>query len=195
MNSPNLKKRRIKVSLIIIISVSMLCVVSYQLFRYQCLWLNCAPNRDFTLYDLGIPPAFFPPNKLFSMRSDRDSSIEEAVGGVRGIATYILRRFATQKQASNRFVNMAKSNLFSDPPKNIEELSDILDYQSLIADDFLVECGYFVNDFRCVMRARYQEYYIEFHGSLDEDEMTKENFLGVMMFIDSKMDELLSDKD
>jgi hypothetical protein len=122
-------------------------------------------------------------------------AVEELIGGVPGIASYGLKKYATQNQASNTFDLWTRSNKFTEPPKNIEELSDILDYQSLIADDFLVECGYAINDFRCEMTARYQEYYFEFRGSLDEDKMTKENFLGVMMFIDSLMDELLGDKD
>lgn len=196
MSSQNPKKRWIKSTLIVLFSVAMLCVVCYQLFTYNCLWLNCAPKRDFTLWDLGIPPAFFPPHTLFSMSPGEDDIFaEELYGGVHGIATYMLKRYATQNQASNWFVMMARSNEFTDPPKNIEELSDILDYQSLIADDFLVECGYSLSDFRCIVRARYQEYFIFFSGSLDEDKMTKENFLGVMMFIDFKMDELLGDKD
>jgi hypothetical protein len=42
--------------------VFFICLISYQLVVNNCLWWNCAPDRDFTVYDLNLPDELFPPN-------------------------------------------------------------------------------------------------------------------------------------
>jgi hypothetical protein len=192
------KKRLVKVSIVVFVIFS-LCASCYQLFANNCLWWNCAPERDFTVYDLNLPDEYFPKDAYIQdLHEDRsDFGPREAAVLTNhwssGVAIYLVQRFATDSQASTRVANQVNIKVIKNVMEHQGQYSMILDYKSEYADEYYVECGYTgTNDFRCRLDARYQEFYIYFSGSLGEGEMSKEDFLGVMTYIDERINTLLS---
>jgi hypothetical protein len=172
--------------------------MAYQLFMNKCLWWSCAPNRDFTVFDLNLPAEFFPnATETPLLKQDRGiiDAIEEARGAsnwVGGGAVYIVYRFATESQAERWFQLRAKKNFFTDQLENTNVMySDVLIYQSQVADTYIVQCGYVVDRTSCIYLAQYKEYYIFFNGYISETGLSVKNYLGVLNFIDNKMLELL----
>jgi hypothetical protein len=181
--------------LILLLTVSV-CITSYQLLVNRCLWWNCAPERDFTLFDLNLPSEIFPlGSDIRELQPDRDyPSIEEAATTNRwetGDSIYILRRFPSSQQAVQRFNSRTERNIFTQPELGGENTQVIKEFQSSIANYFKLECGYFFNDFRCVYWACYEEYYIYFSASVGETDLEPETFFEAITYIDSRMGELL----
>lgn len=196
--SDDSKGRSITVVIVSLLSVLVICAVIYQLFVYKCIWWDCAPSRDFSVYDLNLPKEFFPRNsEINPLHPDRGvvTAVDEVITTNRwdsGKAIYNVLRFATEGQATKWYEKEMALVLFTDPLEGLDHFSGILDYRSDIADEYYIGCGYMVYDVRCVFRVRYHEYYILFISSVDNDGMTPDNFLKVMKYIDNKMDELLA---
>lgn len=188
--------------LVMIISITLIviasaCLTGYQLFMNKCFWWDCAPKRDFTVFDLNLPSDFFPnASEVPLLKPDRGNitAIEEAIG-VRywsgGGAVYIVNRFATENQAMQEFMSRSRREFFTSQLENVNVYRDILTYQSDVANTYNIKCGYDIGRTSCIFIARYQEYYIFFNGYLSESGLSKEKFLGVLGFIDSRMNELL----
>jgi hypothetical protein len=174
------------------------CIISYQFFTYKCLWLNCAPARDFTVYELELPVDLFPKGaEIYPLKQDRGviAAVEEAIGGGRwedgGGYVYITYKFATRSRAENWFDADKKDHLFTMPLDNPEQFNEIVTYQSPIADEYDVACGYILELTSCITRARYQEFYILFNGYVTNSGMTQQDYLSILMYIDQRMLELL----
>ena len=188
-----ISKNWIGVLLFIIIAFT----VPYQLFTKNCVLWNCPPKRDFTIFDLDIPSHFYPKgSEIIALVPDRSPAIEQALGGARwkgGTALYLPKKFGTNNLASKWFNNQIKLDLLKQNPDLSEEISvkNILNFQSGFADESLTKCGYIQNDFSCAYFSRYQEYYIYFNASIDEEKMSAENFINVLEYIDSMMMNLL----
>ena len=200
METRFLKRKPILITLFVVLFILFICALPYQLIVNKCLWWNCAPERDFTLYDLTIPNDIFPSRaKVIPLRNHRDDrdliSVEEVVGGAtwqEGGVTYISSRFATNNSASNRFNEELDIYTFrGDLEAELEDYSEFLSYNSEVADEFKQSCGFVLNDFRCITWARYQEFYIHIVSSIGENEMTEEGLLAMVIFLDEKMENLL----
>lgn len=179
--------------------VFFICLISYQLVAYNCLWWNCAPTRAFTVYDLNLPDEFFPPNaQVYGLQYDRGTPGIESASTANywdgGLALYGVMRFATLDQATKQFEYDANLDIFTRSLSSSESYSEILEFHSRIADSSQVKCGYVIEDIRCVFIARYEEYTIFFSGSIGEKEMTTTDFIGVMTYRENKMKELLRQK-
>ncbi|MCA9945298.1 MAG: hypothetical protein KC449_17560, partial [Anaerolineales bacterium] len=99
--------------------------------------------------------------------------------GGNGLATYKVWRFRKESEASRAFSAESRQSIF------VENAS--LFYQSSIAGEFSVGCGYLQGfGYRCNMTARYEEYVVNFHSVIDQ-EMTHEMFNEVIIFIDEQM--------
>jgi hypothetical protein len=197
-----IKRGLVAILLILIILVLLVCIVSYQLVTNKCLWWHCVPDRDFNIYELEIPEWLYPEGADYSpLVNTRDfPSIEEAIGGASwdgGNAGYSLRRFATITQAHQRFLNQYRVDLI--PRNPLEEhdniYHEIYDYQSSVADEFWIGCGYFVEfQIKCSYLARFEEYFIHFSAYMSENYMTQKDFIEIIVYIDAMMDEKLMSK-
>lgn len=188
-------KARILVLLGVFAAGSLVC---YQLFTYKCWWWECAQSRDFNIYDLALPETFFPPSaNVYPLHEERGiiNAIDEGLFAADwngGGATYKILRFATEKQASEWYKTEVSLGLFTGELTETKEYSPILNFKSNVAKEFMTNCGYVLKDIRCMYWARYQEFFIFFSGSIGETEMSNENFIGVMNYLDARMDELLN---
>ncbi len=183
-------------SVLLVVATLLACVFIYKLVILGCFWWECAPSRSFSVYDLDLPDIYFPVSaEIHPLRPDRiDSSIEEAVTAnywKKGLAIYSVQRFATKAKASSWYAREVGGYAFTSELRNTDQLSAIREYRSTFADEYSVKCGYILEDLRCIFAARYQEYYIFFSGSIGDDEMTQDNFIGVMKYLDERMQKLL----
>jgi len=192
-------KLLVKKNWLIIVStlvVFTICALPVQLLINNCFWWECAPERDFTIYDLNIPDKFFPPTATINpLHPDRqDVSVEEAITTnywENGRAIYSVLRFSTVSKAKKWYHFEMESFSFPEQLENPEKYSEILGYKSIVADDYATICGYIGSNFHCVYGARYQEFYIFFNGSIGDGGMSVMDFIGVLSFIDAKMQKLL----
>lgn len=172
------------------------CSATYQILIHKCIWWQCAPTRDFTIYDLNLPDHFFPSNAQVSpLHPDRQEvSVDEAATTnywENGRAVYSVLRFSTIKKAERWFDFEVNSFEFTKELDDITAYKRVLEYRSKVADEHAVFCGYVSSDIQCDFGARYQEFYVFFSGSMGSGEMSVDDFLGVMDFVDTKMQELL----
>lgn len=190
-----------RTAFIILITITILCHLAYQFLVKRCVWWECPPNRDFSVFDLNLPDEFFPPGAdIHPLQPDRvEDAIEEAVTTnywEDGLAIYSVLRFPTRQKASEWHHFELKIYKFDRQLENPQLYSTILNYQSDVADEYIAKCGYVISkDLRCVFWARYQEYHIFFSGSMEDGEivgMTQENYLDLMEYIDNRMDVLLN---
>jgi hypothetical protein len=171
------------------------CILTYQVFAHDCLWWECAPKRNFTVYDLNLPRKYFPLDAdIHDLHFLRGDNVSVEVASTtnywkNGSAIYIVRRFATINKAIKNYEYDSQLSFMEQPTSN--EYDDIVLYSSKLADDNVVRCGYVQGDPRCVYVARYEEYTIFFSASMGDEEMTGSNFLGVLEFIDEKITRLL----
>lgn len=173
------------------------CSVAYQLIFHDCLWWECAPKRSFTIFDLNLPREFFPSNaEIHDLRLLRGDNVAiEAASTTnywdKGIANYIVRRFATEAKAIQHYSFDVQVE-FTKQPNESSNYSELVTYQGLNANSSSTQCGYIVNDFRCIYIARYEEFAIFFSGSIGDGEMSKDDFLRAIMFIDGTIGNLLA---
>ncbi len=196
MITTKLKKPIVVISITLIIAFSMLCLFGNQLLFQGCLWWECAPKRSFTVFDLNLSKDFFSSNAeihdLHLLRGDNVAVEAASTTNFwdNGSAIYIVRRFATEAQAIQHY-NFDVQVKFTKRPNNNAEYSDIVTYQSKNANSSSTQCGYVINDFRCIYVARYREFTIFFNSSIGENEMAKDDFLGAIMSIDDTIGNLL----
>jgi hypothetical protein len=193
MYKPFSRQSAIILGIIFIVAVFGSCLVAYQLFFHDCLWWECAPRRNFTVLDLNLPGGFFPADAeihdLHYLRED-NVSIEAASTTnywKNGVAIYIVRRFATESKARQDY-DLNVPYKFTGPSN---ESSKLTTYESKNADSSSIQCGYLLTDFRCIYVGRYQEFTVFFSGSIGENEMTQDDFIGAIDYIDHKMMTLL----
>ncbi len=142
---------------------------------------------------MNLPPDLFPSeadiHDLDFLRGD-NVSIESASTTnywENGVAIYIVRRFATDEQALRHYDFDAQVKF----TRRSNENSNVVNYKSIEANNSSTQCGYVLNDFRCIYIARYEEFTIFFSGSIGENEMSKHDFLQVIMYIDDRIKSLL----
>ena len=170
---------------------------TYQLIVKKCVWWTCAPVRSFTVYDLSLPNEFFPgDNGMSPLYPDR--GIIEAVEEVRstaswkgGGAIYKVLRFGTEKQATEWYSVEVGLDLFTDSPINLPDFSGLTLYKNSVPDESKVNCGFVLEDFRCVYWARYHEFFIFFSSSIDNDELRTDDFIQILDYINERVESLL----
>jgi hypothetical protein len=192
----NIFSRVVRIVVVLLtVSIFITCILSSQLFLHQCLWWECAPDRNFSVLDLNLPENLFPPTaEIFELHPLRGDNVSIEAASITnywdgGTAIYIVRRFSTDERAQKHY-NFDTQFKFTESNDEYVELNE---YDSDNASDATVQCGYVINDFRCIYVARYAEYTIFFSGSIGENEMTKENFLDVIAYIDGKLESLLKE--
>ena len=168
-----------------------------QLFVAKCLWLNCAPKREFTVFDLNIPNTLFPPGSPPStLLPDRGTieAVQEArdvtLWETNGEAVYLVKKFATLDQSKDWFRDNENIYSYTEVLQTSSQVNIILTHKPLYADDFSILCGYLINHLNCSFQARYEEFYILFRSSISDD-MTAGDYLEVLEYLDSRMADLL----
>lgn len=185
-------KRQSLIILLVLLSILLACLGTYQLIFHGCLWWNCAPTRDFGVLDLNLPDYLFTPDtKIEKLRWLRnDISVDPAIAYIRwanGDANYSIRRFPTTDQASRDYEFQIKSNMFTEVPMAADQVQDILDYVSEVADKSNIQCGYVLQDFRCIYTAQYQEFVINFNSTIELNGMPNIRYLDILKYIDNMM--------
>ena len=168
----------------------MICLVStYHLLGYGCFWWECAPERNFTIYDIVFPMEFFPPGSPEPVMVRSKGIVgakEEAFGGVSGIARYEFVRFTTFRKAKTWYQTRLEHNIFTSTLEDPEEYVRIFSYQSKYADEYFIDCGYVFDDLQCLYKARYGEYFVYFNGSVGDEKLTKDAYLEILDHIDER---------
>lgn len=149
------------------------------------------------MYDLSLPNSLFPnETQMSSLMPDR--GIIEAVEEARstgiwrgGGAIYRILRFSTEKQASEWYSIEARLDIFTQPLANPPEYSRIMLYKSNIPDQSQISCGFVLDDFRCVYLAQYQEFFLFFSSSIDNEIMQQDDFLDILNHVNSRVQELI----
>mgnify|MGYP000890519234 CR=1 FL=1 len=182
---------------VLLLIIIDLFVIICQLLSKNCLWWDCAPKRDFSINELDLPIIFFPEDSQTRNLhySYDDVSYEKAAisqtSWNKGESIYIVR-FYTSENLAIKSYNYSSKYKFTSELEDLSSYKEILDYQSDFADLSVITCGFVASDCRCVYIARYQEFVILFSGTVGEKGMTQDNFIGVIDFIDNKMETLLS---
>ncbi len=186
----------LSVTLVIsVIGCFLMGVVIYHLLGYGCYWWECAPKRSFTVFDVALPARLLPAgSEELTLYPDRGTvgATEEAHGVSTGIAICGVMRFATIEKASRYYEARTANNLFTAPLDDRSPFSQVLEYRSKIADQYSTDCGYVIASPRCIFSARYQEYYVYFSGLMGDGKMTPTAFVMVPEYLDTRMQELLS---
>jgi hypothetical protein len=172
------------------------CVVisafSIQLILYDCLWWECAPERNFRIVDLEIPSSLFPDgaivNHVYPL-SDEHETIEDGTQPVywnngNGNAGYTIYRYPTVKKAIDEF-EFNKHGMVNTGKGDVWELPAELTFSSTVANTVYIACGY-SSVKRCAMVGRYQEYVVFFIAVMD-DKMTYSKFENIVVYIDKQM--------
>lgn len=124
-------------------------VVIYHSLGYGCYWWECAPKRNFTVYDLALPKDLLPPDAeqlvLYPVR-DIIGATESVHGVSSGVAIYEVFRFATIKKASEWYQARISDDLFTSTLEDRSKFSRVFDYRSEIADEYFVDCGYVIGE-------------------------------------------------
>lgn len=153
------------------------------------------PQRNFTVFDLNLPKAYFPLgadiHDLHPLRGDGVSVEAASTTNYwdNGLAIYIVRRFATTSRAIRHYEYDTQFNFTRQSVDT--DYASINSYSSNLADTSVVQCGYIQDDFRCIYVARYEEFTVFFSGSIGDNEMTEQDFLRVLTYIDDKTASLL----
>ncbi len=167
-------------------------VFGCQYFLHDCLWWDCAPERDFHVLELELPSSLFPEEfqiTPFDRSSEGNGEIERASQSVfwdngNRLAGYDVNRYSSIKEAIHVFDSDYKQMLDSET-KNAWIRPKELTYTSSTADQFQVSCGDWSGR-RCGMLARYQEYEIFFSATMD-DKMTYADFEKIVVYIDKQI--------
>lgn len=193
MNNHNIKSifyMSILISLSVISACIVLSIATYHALGYGCYWWDCAPKRNFSIYDLYLPKELIqssPTDLLLYPGRGTVGATDEAHGASLNTAIYSVTRFATIEKAKNWYKNRVDEGFFTDLLQDQESFYTALTYQSTVADEYYIGCGYVISDLRCVYEARYEEYVFFFSGSIREGLMTQTEFTNVISYIDGKM--------
>lgn len=190
------KTRNLFFGLVLFLAM-LFCVATYQKFLHDCFWWECAPERSFSLHDLNLPDYLFELNaNTEKLRySKNDLAVDAAIAFIQwdnGTASYSVRRFSSNANAISEYDFQTRSNIFTAPINITSEVLDILNYRSPTANESNVQCGYVINDLRCLFIARYQEFTITFNSTIETNGMSNEDYLHILQFIDNNMDQLIN---
>ncbi len=194
-------RKRYLLPILAITFLMITCITMFQIFTRGCLWWDCAPARSFQVSALNLPAEFFPVNAMVNQLypiSEKEGAVE-AMGatnywnGTDGLSVYSILKYSTERQASERFEYYFEFFFVENLPAPLEQLPQIR-YHSEKADEYFVACGDVEFNswitFRCGLVARYEEFFVFFNSVLDDD-MAIQDFEEIIIYIDSKMEELL----
>lgn len=192
-----MKKKLLWIAVFVLIALAS-CSVSYQVLIKKCLWWSCAPERNFSISEFEIPQDYYPANAQVPhlYTDDLNSSVEAASKTVywsEGLSIYSIRRFATVDHAIEAYNHDFDSSLLDYPKESHEQYSVVLNHKSEFSDDEHITCLSVNGDARCVWLARYHEYQVFFSASMGENEMTTDNFVKVLTYIDRRFQELIDE--
>jgi hypothetical protein len=192
------KTIQISVTSLIAIGICLLsCVVAGQLIWNGCIWWECPPSRSFDVLDLGLPSDLFPikaiPQPIHLSDDDdpttRRSSFQSfSWDNGNGMAIYSVDTYASNRSAAKNF-ELHKNSFFSDwgEANIVWSQPEELTYISPLADEFFVACGTLIlNDYRCGIIARYEEFVVFFNETIYED-VSYEDFQSIVIFIDEQI--------
>ena len=190
-------KIKIEYLFLVLTLIVIVCTSSYQFLINGCLWWECLPSRDFSVFDLNLPHYLFPDDaEIEDLHRVRNDLAEDPVIALahweEGAASYSIRSFSTFSKAIEEYQFQVDSNIFTGSLESREKVLNILEYRSKLADESKVRCGYVLSDFRCLYIARYQEYVIVFSSTIEPDGMPVNKYLDVLSFIDEKINSLFS---
>jgi hypothetical protein len=171
--------------------------LTIQLLLHDCLWWECAPQRNFQIKELELPATLFQDgtivNAIYPM-SDEFETIEDGMqsiywGSGNGSAGYNIFRYSTRGKAKDGF-KFYKHMLVEPSEGEVWNLSVDLTFSSPTADELYIGC---IHVFRkeCAMVARYQEYVVDFRSSIDT-KMTYAGFETILKYIDQQISEKIS---
>jgi hypothetical protein len=175
--------------------LGLCCFGSFQLVFKRCIFWTCAPGRDFTVLDLGIPSGYFPEGSQVGQMgylSELDVAVENGHMDVfwyqgKGAAHYTVWRFGTEWQARS-FIG---SLMEMDQEFGLTTCADVSDID-VKADEHSLTCGWDrFGGYRADLNAKYDEYVISLNVVID-DRMSLEQFQQIVVFIDNQMKEKLS---
>jgi hypothetical protein len=194
--SKYVSRPEVVISLLSIAIILVFCLITSQLFFYECLW-DCPPKRSFRELDLNLPNSLFPNGaKIYTLHYLRDDTGRDpAVASSSwdgGNSSYTVLKSATKAKASQRYNLDTRHNFFTRMLDGTEQYSDVIGYTSKVADESSIKCGYLSDDLRCIFIARYEEFNILFASSMGNKVMTNEDFLNVARYIDARMATLLN---
>jgi hypothetical protein len=179
----------------------LLIVSSCALFAFWltrgCLFFDCPPKRDFTVFDMNIPKGYLPEDQSIELRPDRGNltAIEESIGWAKwtnGQAIYMVLKFASEKHAIEWFNLGGRENRFYPDLPSLESHQDILKHPMPNSSNYKTQCGYVLKDFRCILDVRYEEFYIFFSGSVGENQINDQDFIALMDYIDTRISNFLT---
>lgn len=198
-----MKKNRYVITLSVVFSIACLLIVSTcSVFAYWtlqgCLYFDCPPKRNFTVYDMNIPKGYLPEEQFIKLRYDRNAyygAMEKSSGSAEwqnGQAIYIALKLGAEKEAINWFAFDSRQNKFLPNLTASEAHKNILKHKMPNASDYQVQCGSVPGDFRCIFNARYEEFYIFFSASVGKNVMSDEDYIKIMDYIDTRINSLLN---
>ena len=168
-------------------------IFACQYFLQDCLWWNCAPERDFHVLELELPSSIFPDGVQISPiepSSEGSGEIERGSQSIfwnsgNGLASYDINRYPTVNKAI-RIYEFDQSHMVDSETGNLWVQPAELTYSSSKADQFFVACGNWSGIDRCGMLVRYQEYEIFFRAVMD-NQMTYSDFEKIIVYIDEQI--------
>lgn len=177
--------------------LGLCCFGSYQLLFERCVFWTCAPDRNFSVLDLGIPSSYFPENAVVGeihYPSELDGAIEHGYQHVfwqrgNGLANYLVWRFGTEWQARSFIESLNQM----DQKYGLTTCSALRDVE-VKADKYSLTCGWDkFGGYRADLNAKYDEYVISLNVVIN-DRMSLEQFQQIVVFIDKQMQQNLSSK-
>ncbi|MGD8456682.1 MAG: hypothetical protein PVF83_09880 [Anaerolineales bacterium] len=195
------KKSFWQVILGVLLGLFFCCLLPYQGVWIGCLWWNCAPERDISLWSLEMPPDYFPegadvgpllhtPGHSISDDTFADEYSQWIEWGS-GRSSYNVWEYVSVNRAFQGYEKLIKINYFFSTMEEGEWQKSIIEYKSDVADESFITCGIGIWDNECIFRGRYEEYYISFMSTIDE-EMNSEEYIEILSYIEEKITTLLS---
>jgi len=187
------KKIIVAFPVLLILVSSCLCRLDTRKLLLGCYWQDCVPERNFHVLDWKIPAEMFSEGALVSdmmIPSEGAGEIESGDQNIfwdngNGSAIYIINRYRTVKAAVEEYQSRLKL-LADDETKTPWTSPSNTTFSSSTADEFLIACGNWIFGKRCGMTARYNEYVILFHATID-DKMSYSDFEKIVVYIDSQL--------
>jgi hypothetical protein len=182
----------IAVALLIVLLVLLTCYISFLHLLGGCFWLECAPERNFSVRDWELPAYLFPSNATVGhiyRPFDRMGDLENGVQFMfwedeYGTAAYNIARYSRSNGTVWEFEFEVDHMVDSDTKERWVRPNDITFFSST-ADEMYIACGNRVQK-RCQMVARYQEYYIYFAATIN-NKMTHASFEKIVKYIDEQI--------
>ncbi len=190
--------RRRRLTLLGFIAASLtLFATCIQATINRCIWWECAPRRDFDVYDFSIPSAYYPDGIESNPLTDTEIwlPVQEGISATYldyGLSIYSVFRFATVEQAAEWYENEAGDMKWSIQASD-SELPIILPFAPRYSDEFIVECGIRQAETRCTFDARYQEFTTYFASTIGPNSLSEQQYVAILQFIDDQFGRFLSE--